>query len=57
MTLWRTAIIGIAGALIGVLVAALLGVGAFLAVVFEVAAAAGLVYLVSGVNGRRPLRR
>jgi uncharacterized membrane protein YeaQ/YmgE (transglycosylase-associated protein family) len=44
---WRTLGVGLIGAFVGGLIGGLLGVGLF-TVVFEVAIAAGLVYLVSG---------
>lgn len=48
-----TILLGIGGALIGGLVAAAIGAGVLLAIVLEIAAAALLVYAVSGSNRRR----
>jgi uncharacterized membrane protein YeaQ/YmgE (transglycosylase-associated protein family) len=48
---WRTLGIGLVGALVGSLVGGLLGIGIF-TIIFEVAIAAGMVYLVSGRSGR-----
>jgi uncharacterized membrane protein YeaQ/YmgE (transglycosylase-associated protein family) len=44
---WRTLGVGLIGAFVGSLIGGVLGIGLF-TVVFEVAIAAGLVYLVSG---------
>jgi uncharacterized membrane protein YeaQ/YmgE (transglycosylase-associated protein family) len=48
---WRTLGAGLIGAFVGSLIGGLLGIGLF-TVVFEVAVAAGLVYLVSGRSRR-----
>ena len=48
---WRTLGVGLIGAFVGSLIGGLLGIGLF-TVVFEVAVAAGLVYLVSGRSRR-----
>jgi uncharacterized membrane protein YeaQ/YmgE (transglycosylase-associated protein family) len=50
--LWKTLGVGLAGALVGSLIGAALGLGA-ISIVFELAVSAGLVYFVSG--GRRSL--
>jgi uncharacterized membrane protein YeaQ/YmgE (transglycosylase-associated protein family) len=48
---WRTLGVGLAGAFVGSLIGGLFGIGLF-TVIFEVAIAAGLVYLVSGRSSR-----
>ena len=48
---WRTLGVGLIGAFVGSLIGGVLGIGLF-TVVFEVAVAAGLVYLVSGRSQR-----
>ncbi len=56
MSIWATIGIGIAGSLVGGLIAAAIGGGLVLALILEIAASAGLVVLISRRSGRGALR-
>jgi uncharacterized membrane protein YeaQ/YmgE (transglycosylase-associated protein family) len=53
---WRTIGIGILGAFVGGMIARLVGLGAFLALIPEVAVAGLLVYAITGRRGARRRR-